>query len=134
MKLLKLILMAALPVVAVVIGVQLTAPRPAEPITLETALGSIAGVNVLEITTSEISEMVVVTFTADGSETTNHWRMTQILCAAREHVPDGYGLRLGGKLANDMTIITATADAAQIAGVECPAVIDWATWAAEYSG
>jgi len=109
-------------------------PQAAEPVTLETALGSIAGVEVVEVNVVELTEMVVVTFEADQSETTNQWRMTQILCAARDYMPAGYGLRLAGDLANGMTITTATAAAEQIAGVECPGVIDWATWAAEYSG
>lgn len=48
-------------------------------------------------------------------------------------MPAGYDLRLGGKLANDITVVTAQVSAANLAGMSCSQPINWVTFGDEYS-
>jgi len=90
--------------------------------------------NVISVEIGDLAQRVVVTFQTGQDRELSHREMTAILCAAREYMPEGYGLMLGGKLQNSMTVVTAVVSDTKVAEADCSIPINWPTWADEYSG
>lgn len=98
---------------------------------LETLLAGLPYVR--SVVVNETNQRVQVVFSTDMSEARMHKRMTAILCAVKIGMPDGYSLRLGGKRADDITVITAVVSAGRLASVNCDDKIDWMALADEYN-
>ncbi len=102
--------------------------------TIEQALMAIQSPTVQSVFVNNDIKRVLVVFTTTENVAEIDEHLTAVTCAARQLMPKGYDLRLGGKLANDITVVTAQVSATNLEQLGCPALlINWATFASEYS-
>lgn len=111
-------------------------PEVTEEIAMNQYMRAFQGTNLTIISADEfaLAQRVQVVWRTGQDVTLIQREIGVIVCAVRGSIPAGYGLRIGGKLANDITVITATISSNTLATIDCgnpPA--DWSVLADEWS-
>lgn len=100
---------------------------------IEMALMAIQDPPVRSVLVNADIKRVLVVFTTTTVVAEIDTQLTTLTCAARALMPEGYDLRLGSKLTNDITVVTAQVSAKMLAAMSCSQPINWTTFADEYS-
>lgn len=117
----------------------LTLPPPTGTITAVVTEATVSDdLGIISVEQGELAQRTVVQFWVRRNDRGEislsglQRHMTEIVCAVRDQVPEGYGMRLGGRQPSRATVVTATLTAEQVQAMDCSRGFDWST-AEEYS-
>jgi hypothetical protein len=92
---------------------------------LEQAATAITAARIRSLIRNEAVKLIDVLFTTGTDKVLIERELTAIFCALQPHVPPGYRVRLAGKLASDVTVVTAIVAADRVPTVDCAAPLVW---------